>query len=89
MAIEPKTVDLNEDRIFPCGWGLIYRVVCAPKSWSDERISDVMSAEDPPGTIANRWVVSEPDDERTDTFKGVNRVQCPDCDHREHVLMNC
>lgn len=86
-----RGVDLTEDRLFPCGWGLIYRVVCAPKTWDDERISDVMSAKDPPGTSVNRWVVT--DDEAAAKHEQwahpTNRKQCPDSDHRDHVLMNC
>lgn len=82
-------VDFTEDRLFPVGWGIIYRCVCAPKSWSDDRISDELSAKDPPGISAGRWVVSDPDDTRDDKFKGVNRVQCPDCADRWHVLCNC
>lgn len=88
-ATASKQVDLTEDRLFPFGWGLIFRVVCAPKSWSDDKISETATREDPPGTMANQWVVSEPDDDRTDAFKGVNRVQCPDCENRWHVLLNC
>lgn len=86
---EASKPDLTEDRIFPCGWGLLFRVVCAPKSWSDDKISETVTREDPPGTFNNQWVVSEPDDERTDQFKGVSRIQCPDCENRWHVLMNC
>ena len=82
-------VNFSEDRLFPVGWGLIFRCVCVPKSWSDGRIADDLSAKDPPGTSANRWEVSTPDDDRTDVFQGVNRVQCPDCVDRWHVLCNC
>lgn len=88
--ITPRA-DLSEDRLFPLGWGLIFRVVCAPKSWDDKRISDDMSMRDPPGTSANRWVVS--DEESVAGHKQwdhpTNRKQCPDCPDRWHVLMNC
>ena len=84
-------IDFSEDRIFPCGWGLIYRVVCAPKSWDDERISDDVSLNDPPGTSANRWEVTS--DESAANHEqwahSTNRKQCPDCADRWHILMNC
>lgn len=81
-------VDLDSRKIYPLGWGLIFRVVCAPKDMSDDEISDSVSRDDPPGTSANRWEVSEPA-ERDDMFDGVNRIQCSDCEDRHHVLMNC
>lgn len=81
-------VDLTEDRIFPVGWGLIFRCVCAPKSWSCERIEEEVTREDPPGTTANRWVIAEPR-EREDAFNGVNNLPCPDDPNRTHWLMNC
>jgi hypothetical protein len=84
----PKNVDLTEDRIFPLGWGLVFRCVCAPKSWSAERVENDVTANDPPGTTANRWVVSDPS-ERDDDFNGVNRLPCPDDQNRQHWLLNC
>ena len=88
-ASDKPEVDLTEDRIFPLGWGLIYRCVCAPKSWSCERIEDDVTRSDPPGTSANRWVISEAHDDRDDEFKGVNNLPCPDDENRVHWLMNC
>lgn len=84
-------VDLTADRLYPYGWGLIYRVVCAPKSWSDERIGDDMSMCDPPGTSVNRWVVTNNSAaaKHEQWAHKTNRKQCPDCEHRDHVLMNC
>lgn len=82
-------VDLTEDRLFPLGWGFIFRVVCAPSSWSPEKVSEELTKSDPPGTSANRWVVSEPDDERDGDFKGCNHIQCNDDKNRTHWLMNC
>jgi len=82
-------VDLTEDRIFPLGWGLMFRAVCAPASWSAEQVSDDVTRNDPPGTEANRWEVSEPDDSRTDDFKGCNCIQCPADPNRRHWLLNC
>jgi hypothetical protein len=83
-----KKVDLTEDRLFPCGWGLIYRVVCAPKSWAPEEVGEEATRMDPPGTTANRWEVSEPR-ERKDAFDGINHVDCPDDCNRVHWLINC
>ena len=86
-----RQVDFTEDRLFPLGWGLIYRVVCAPKDWDDDRIGDDLSMRDPPGTSVNRWVVS--DNESAANHKQwahpTNRKQCPDCEGSWHVLMNC
>lgn len=84
----PKNVDLTEDRIFPVGWGLVYRVVCAPASWAPERVAAEVTRDDPPGTSANQWVISKPH-ERGDDFNGVNNLPCPDCGHRKHWLLNC
>lgn len=88
MASEPSSVDLTEDRLFPCGWGLIYRVVCAPKSWAPERVAETATREDPPGTSVNEWVISDPG-ERKDAFNGVNQLPCPDDPNRVHWLINC
>lgn len=82
------SVDLTEDRIFSLGWGLVYRGVCAPKSWSPKRVAEEITREDPPGTSANKWVISNPG-ERDDEFNGVNHIQCPDCPDRWHWLLNC
>lgn len=82
-------VDLTEDCLFSLGWGLVCKCVCAPSSWSAERVSDAATAMDPPGTSANRWVVSEPDDTRTDDFKGTNNLPYPDEAGRTHWLVNC
>lgn len=82
-------VDLTEDRVFFLGWGLIFRVVCAPKAWNREQIEGYVTREDPPGTSANRWVISEADDDRTDDWKGCNCKDCPDDADRQHWLMNC
>lgn len=88
MGEAEKKVDLTEDRIFPLGWGLIYRAVCAPKSWTPERIAAQATADDPPGTSANRWEIATPQ-ERKDDFNGVNQLPCPDDCNRVHWLLNC
>ncbi len=82
-------VDLTKDVWYSNGWGLVFRSVCVPKSWDDARINTEVTRDDPPGTSMNKWHVSEPDDDRTDNFKGTSKIPCPDCDHRHHVLMNC
>lgn len=84
----PNNVDLTEDRLFNLGWGLIFRVVCAPSSWTPERVAEQATKDDPPGTSANRWVVSTPG-ERDDEFNNVSCLQCPDDEHRKHWLINC
>lgn len=83
------TVDLTEDRIFPLGTGLIFRCVCAPRSWSADRVAEDVTAKDPPGTSQNRWVISDPDPTRDDDFKGTNCLDCPDDANRVHWLLNC
>lgn len=82
-------VDLTEDRLFSLGWGLIFKAVCAPASWDAARVSETATSDDPPGTSGGRWVVSEPDDDRDDAFKGCNCIQCPDDPNRRHWLLNC
>lgn len=84
----PKNVDLTQDRIFTLGWGLVSRCVCAPSTWTAEEVENDVTSNDPPGTIANRWVISEPD-ERDGDFNGVSSLPCPDDPHRTHWLMNC
>jgi len=85
---EKSEVDLTQDRLFSLGFGLVFRAVCAPGSWSAERVAEQATRDDPPGTSANIWVVSEPR-ERNDVFNGVNNIPCPDCTGRTHWLLNC
>lgn len=81
--------DLSEARgLIRVGWGVVYCVFCAPKSWSAERVADEATSKDPPGTIANRWVVAEPR-ERSDIWNGINQVPCPESSERIHWLVNC
>lgn len=81
--------DLSEGRgVIRIGWGLICCIWCAPRGWSAERVSDEVTAKDPPGTSINRWVVSEPR-ERQDDWNGVNQKPCPDDPERVHWLLNC
>lgn len=84
----PNNCDLTEDRLFSLGFGLVFKCVCAPSSWSAERVSDEATKADPPGTSANRWEVSEPR-EREGDFNGVNKLPCPDDPNRTHWLLNC
>lgn len=88
MSVEPGT-DMNADRLFELSWGLIFKVVCAPKSWSEERVSEEATAMDPPGTFADKWVVSTPNNDRDDAFRGTNHLPCPDDCNRVHWLVNC
>jgi len=81
-------VDLSEDRLFPCGWGLLYQVVCAPKSWSAERIAKEVTHQNPPGTSSDKWVISVPE-KRKGKFNKKNCIPCPDAPNRQHWLLNC
>lgn len=83
MENEKPEIDFDDDRLLYLGTGLIYRCVCAPKSWSSETVEKEVTRVDPPGTIANRWVISNSED------VGPNPSQCPDCDHRQHWTLNC
>ena len=76
-------VDFSKDRLFSLGWGLISQGVCAPKSWTAEQVAAEKTRSDPPGTSGNRWVISEPDDGTP------NPCPCPDCENRQHWLVNC
>lgn len=84
----PNKIDLTEDRLYSLGFGLIYRLVCAPASWSPERVGEEATRQDPPGTSANRWKVTDPH-EREDDFNGVNQLPCPDDPNRTHWLIAC
>lgn len=42
-------VNLTEDRLFSIGQGLIYKPICAPKTWSKEKVETEATAADPPG----------------------------------------
>lgn len=83
-----QKADLTEDRLFSLGWGLIYCAVCAPRSWSAEKVAEEKTLVDPPGTSANQWVISEPR-EREDVFNNTNNVDCPNDPNRVHWLLNC
>lgn len=84
----PKNVDLTENRVFYLGTSIIFRCVCAPKDWTAEEVSNYVSNDDPPGTVAGRWDVSDAE-EREGDFNGVSFLQCPDEPNRLHWLMNC
>lgn len=85
-----KKIDLTEDRLFSLGWGLIYKPVCAPKSWSGERVAKEATKNDPPGTSANEWVITNTEDcDDDDPFRDANPIPCPDCEDRQHWLVNC
>lgn len=87
--VATKKADLTEDKLFSLGFGFIFKLVCAPKTWSPEKVSDEATRMDPPGTSANRWVISEPDPDREGDFKGVNNLPCPDDCNRTHWMVNC
>jgi hypothetical protein len=83
LTTNPQGLDLAEQRLFNLGWGLVWRWVCVPASWTPERVSEEATRIDPPGTSVNRWEVSEARDERP------NQMPCPDCADRTHWLINC
>lgn len=80
--------DLSQDRLFFLQTGIINRTVCAPASWSADQVAAEVTSKDAPGTSANQWVISDPQ-ERQDDFNGVNHLPCPDCADRVHWLLNC
>ena len=90
-----EKVDLDSRKVYPLGWGLIYRGVCAPADMTNEELGNIVSRNDPPGTSLNRWEVSS-DETAADhpnwseqSGSKTARAQCPDCEGRVHVLMNC
>lgn len=76
--------DLTEDKLFYLKNGLIYRLICAPKSWSKERIENDVTNNDPPGTSANRWVCTDVDEELKE-----NPIVCDQDYARMHWVLNC
>lgn len=93
--VEGEKVDLDGDKIYSLGWGLIYRVVCSPKKHSNETISDCVSFNDNPGTSVGRWEVTSDEGAKSHpnwseaSGSEEARAQCPDHPERHHVLMNC
>lgn len=83
----PQNLDLTEDRIFTLHTGLVYRNVCAPSSWTRERVEADVNAQSPTG-IRSEWVVSEAI-EREGDYNGCSCLACPDDPNRTHWLMNC
>ncbi len=85
-------VDLSEDRafFFRVGSGglgaLLYKGVCAPKSWTPEQVEAEATRRDPPGTSANRWEVTEVN---PDIGLDHNPCQCNDDPTRHHWVLNC
>jgi hypothetical protein len=89
MTVEAG-VDMKADKLFTISYGLIYKCVCCPAGWSAEQVSDRATAEDQPGTSANRWVVTDTssfDDDHP--FKSGNPQPCNDDPDRRHWVVNC
>lgn len=86
-----KPIDLTSDEIYPIGWGVIFKPVCSPAKFTDQEISDLVSAQDPPGTSLNRWEVTTNPETLKDTgwSSDTPRIPCPDCENRVHILLNC
>lgn len=86
-----EDVDMKADRLFHIQTHIIYKIVCAPKAWTGDQVSDVASRENPPGTSANRWVVSDlsDSDQEDNPFKSSNPQPCNDDPDRVHWLLNC
>lgn len=83
-------VDMKSEKLFQISSGLIYKCVCAPKSWDAERVSDQATKNDPPATSANRWVVTNCDSLDDDhPFKKGNPQPCNDDPDRQHWIVNC
>jgi len=89
MTVAPD-VDMKAERLFQISWGLIYKVVCAPKHWTAEQVSAEATKNDPPGTSQNRWETTNPESLDDDhPFKAGNPLPCNDDDDRRHWLVNC
>ena len=84
----PKNLDLTEEKLFWIASGIVYSVCCCPTAWDAQRVGHEATVKNPPGTSANRWVVSDPQ-ERSDDFSGRNTMPCPDDPERTHWLINC
>lgn len=70
-------MDLKSDEVFELKETLFNKIVCAPKEMTDQDIEDSVS---PSGTRSG-WKVAN---SRKDV-----RVQCGDCEDREHVMLEC
>lgn len=91
MTVEAGT-DMKAEKLFTLHWSLIYKVMCAPKAWDAEKVSAQATADDPPGTSANRWVCSDPstmDLPDDHPFKAGNPCVCNDDPDRRHWMVNC
>lgn len=89
MSANPD-VNYSEDRLFSLWWGLVYKAVCAPAHWDAQRVSDEATKAAPPGTTANRWVVTSTESMDDDhPFNSGNPQPCPDCADRRHWIVNC
>lgn len=83
-------VDLKAEKLFCVSYGLIYKCMCAPASWSADQVAQRATQDDPPGTSENRWVVTDTssfDDDHP--FKNGNPQPCNDDPDRRHWVVNC
>lgn len=88
MIMADTKADFTKDAIIYLGQGICVRAVCAPNSWSPEQVSEEVTMVSPPGTSLNKWEIMEPR-EREDDFNNTNCIPCPDCEDRQHWLLNC
>lgn len=88
MSYKPN---LKADELYTASWGLVYKIVCAPASWDADKVSQRATYNDPPGTTAGRWVISETGQLKDDNqFKQQgNPIVCADDPNRRHWLVNC
>lgn len=91
IEMKEKKVDLEADELYLASEGLIYRVVCAPKSWDAQRVQDETNAKfGRPGISNNEWVITEGDtlNEKWMETEDGNPGKCTE-EHRCHWLLNC
>jgi hypothetical protein len=81
----PMNLNLVEDRGYMGSAGFLHRIVCVPKTWTDEQTLAFAETEDPAGTSGG-WQFADPD---PDVMSGEVSCQCPDEEGRIHRLLVC
>lgn len=84
-----EEIDLDNDEIYILFEGLLFRGVCTPKSWSEDKVQQETNENfGRPGTSNNEWVISKGDALESSGYNK-NPVKCPDLDDRLHWILNC
>lgn len=77
---------LIENKLYHISERLIFRVVCAPKDWSKEKVlEENLKKFGAPGTSAG-WIISK-DENLPDG--DTNPIKCDESDSRVHWALNC